>query len=102
VVRYSSGDSDVRDRPRSRLPCTAVSSSNEKRLDQLIRTNPRITTRGLCMELNVRFNALETLLETSEYRKICARLVPRMFTQEYTDHQMLVSQYLRSLAGLSC
>jgi hypothetical protein len=55
-VRNISGDSDVRDRPRSGQPCIAVSSRNEERLDKLIRANPRITTRELCTELNFEFN----------------------------------------------
>jgi hypothetical protein len=36
VVRFSSRNSSVRDRPRSRWPCTAVSSRNEECFDQLI------------------------------------------------------------------
>jgi len=51
VARFSSGDSDVKDKPRSGRPCTAVTPRNEERLDQLIRVNRRITTRELCTEL---------------------------------------------------
>jgi len=47
VARFSSGDSDVKDKPRSGRPCTAVTPRNEERLDQLIRANRRITTREL-------------------------------------------------------
>jgi hypothetical protein len=71
VVRFSSGDSDVRDRPRSRWPCTAVSSRNEELVDQLIRAIPWIITRELCTDLNVRFIALETMLATLHYREVC-------------------------------
>jgi transposase len=56
MVLFSSGDSDMRDRPRSGQPCTAVSSQNEERFDQIIRANRRITTRELCTELNVGSN----------------------------------------------
>jgi len=44
---FSSGESDVKDEPCSGRPCTAVTQQNEGRLDQLIRTNQRITTREL-------------------------------------------------------
>jgi len=47
VARFSSGDSDVKDKPRSGRPYTAVTPRNEERLDQLIRANRRITTREL-------------------------------------------------------
>jgi hypothetical protein len=35
VVSFSSGDSDVRNRPLSARPCIAVSSRNEELLEQL-------------------------------------------------------------------
>ena len=48
VARFSSGDSDVKDKPRSGLPCTAVTPRNEERLDKLIHAKRRITTREPC------------------------------------------------------
>ena len=76
VVRFSSGDSDVKDKPCSGQPCTAVTPQNEERLDQLICANGRITNRELCTELNIGFNALETMVATLEYRIVCTRWVP--------------------------
>jgi hypothetical protein len=92
VVRFSSGDSDVRDRPCSERPCTAVGPRNVERLDQLIRANRRIMTRELCTELRVGFNALETKLATLEYREVSARWDPWMLTQAHKDHRMQVCQ----------
>jgi hypothetical protein len=94
VVLFGSGDSDVRDRPHFGQPCTAVSPRNAEHLDQLVRTNRRITTREPCTELNVGFNALETMLATLEYREVCARWVPWKLTQERKDHRIQVSQDL--------
>ena len=94
VIRFSRGDNHVNDKPRSGRPCTAVNPQNEERLDQLIRANRRITTRELCTELNVGFNALETMLATLGYRKVCAKWVPRTLTQEEKNHRMQVCQDL--------
>jgi len=94
VVRFSSGDSDVKDKPRSGRPCTAVTPRNKERLDQLIRANRRITTREMCTELNIGCNALEAMVATLEYRKVCAMWVPRMLTQEHKEHRMQVCQDL--------
>ena len=47
VARFNSGDSDVKDKPRSGRPCTAVTPRNKERLNQLIRANQWITTREL-------------------------------------------------------
>ena len=38
---FSSGDSDVKDKPHSRRPCTAVTPRNEERHDQLISNSDR-------------------------------------------------------------
>jgi hypothetical protein len=76
VARFSSGDSDVKDKPCSGWPCTAATPQNEKRLDQLICANRRIMNRELCTELNISFNALEMMVATLEIREVCARWVP--------------------------
>jgi len=62
VARFSSGSSDVKDKPCSGRPCTAVTPRNEERLDQLIHVNRQIMYRELCTELNIGFSALETMV----------------------------------------
>jgi len=76
VARFSSGDRDVKDKPHSGRPCTAVTPRNEECLDQLICVNRQITTRELCTELNIGCNALEAMVATLEYHKVCAKWVP--------------------------
>ena len=76
VAHFSSGNSDVQDKPRSKRPCTAVTPRNEERLDQLICAIWRIRTRELCTELNIGFNALETMVATLEYRKVLCQVGP--------------------------
>ena len=102
VERFSSGESDVKDKPPSGRPCTAVTPRNEERLDQLIRANRQITTRELCTELNIGFNALETIVATLEYLKVCARWVPRMLTQEHKVHRLQVCQDLLNQYEAEC
>jgi len=46
------------------------------------------------MELNISFNALETMMAMLEYHKVCARWVPRMLTQKHKEHSMQVCQDL--------
>ena len=94
VVRFSSGDSDMKDKPHYGRPRVAVTPQNEERLDQLFHANQWITTRELCTELNIGFNALEMMLAVLEFRKVCAMCVPRMLTQEHKEHRMQVCQDL--------
>ena len=59
VTCFSSGDSYLKDKPRSGRPYTAVRTRNEESLHQLIRTNWWITTREQCTEMNIDCNALK-------------------------------------------
>jgi len=72
VAHFSSGNSDVKDKPHSGQPCTAVTPQNES-LGELIHENWQITTRELRMKLNISFSALETTMATLEYHKVCTR-----------------------------
>ena len=76
VARLSSDDSDMKDKPRSGQACTAITPRNEECLIQLIRVNQRIMTREQCTELNIGFSALETMVVTLEYCKVCTRWAP--------------------------
>ncbi|KAJ4444840.1 hypothetical protein ANN_06637 [Periplaneta americana] len=70
--------------------CTAVTPRNEERLDQLLRKNRQIATRDLSTELNVGFNALETMLATLGYRKVCARLLATLLDGEEGVYKYMV------------
>ena len=72
VVRFSN---NMKDKPHSCQPSTAVTPQNEECLDQLIHANREIMTRELCTELNIGFTVLETRVTTLEYCKVCARWV---------------------------
>jgi hypothetical protein len=52
VVCFSSGDSNVRGRPRSMWLCTAISLQNEEHLNQHNHAKRQIMSRELCTEFN--------------------------------------------------
>jgi len=62
----------------------------KKNVCQLIHMNSWIMTKELCRELNISFNALETMVAASENHKVCARWVPQMPTWELKEHHMQV------------
>ncbi len=53
-----------------------------------------IATRELHTELNISFNALETVVEMLEYYRVYTMLIPRVLTQEQKEHHMQVCQDL--------
>ena len=74
MVRFSSGDIDMKDKAYSSSHAQ-LSPRNEEHLDQLVQVNWHTTTRELCRELNVA-NALEMVVETLECCEVYIRLVP--------------------------
>ena len=73
MVFFSSGNSNVKDKPCFRQPCTALTLQNEEHLDQLICVNWRIMNGELGTELNISFSAFEMMVGMLEYRKVCTR-----------------------------
>ena len=61
---------------------------NEEHFDHLICANQQITTRILYMEQDIGFNALETMVATLEYHKVCIGWVSQMIVQEQKEHHM--------------
>jgi len=51
VVLFSSGNRNMKDKPCSEWPCTAVTPQNEEYLDQLVHVNQRATARKLYMDI---------------------------------------------------
>ena len=84
VVCFSSDDNDMKD---SHIPDShAQLLHNEEHLDQLIHTDWQITTRELCIQLNIGFNVLETMVAMLEHCKVCSSWLPRMLRQEQKEH----------------
>jgi len=96
VVRFSSGKSNMKDKPHSGWQCTAVTPPNEERLYQLIHVTQETTTVvwELRAGLNIIFNALETMVATLGYHIVCTRRVPQFLTWEQKEHCMHVCQDL--------
>ena len=70
---FSSGNSNMKDKPCFEQPCTVFTPWNEEHLECLIHMNQLIMTSKLCMELNISFNVLlEMLVATLEYCKVWA------------------------------
>lgn len=83
VVHFSSGKRTVKDKPWSWLP---------HKEECLIRTSCWIISREECVDVNISFNALETVAAMLEYLKIYVRWVPWMLIQEQKEYCMRVCQ----------
>ena len=64
---------NMKDKPCSRQPCTAIRPWNQVHLNQLIHMNQQTTMREPRTELNISFSVLETVTLVLEYHNICTR-----------------------------
>ena len=72
VVQFNQGERELRDRPRSGRPATAVTEENKERVDALIKDDRRIRRQQLCDIVGIGHSGMDVTIEGLGYRKICA------------------------------
>lgn len=82
IVDFKRGRSDITDKLRSGRPSSAVTEANKQHVDELIRSNRRITTRDIIDVIGIGHGAVHNIITDLGYSKICARWVPRQLTDE--------------------
>jgi hypothetical protein len=86
---------ELSDAPRSRRPTTAVTPALLLRADKLIRKDRRITTRKLATELSSSKGSVNNVIDALGYAKVCARWIPRNFTDDHkTVRKKVCSDFL--------
>ena len=82
LADFKGGRSEIIDKPRSGRPSSAVTEANKQKVDELIRSNRRITTRDIIEVIDVGHGTLHNIICDLGYSKVCARWVPRQLTDE--------------------
>ncbi len=77
MADFKGGRSDIIDKPRSGRPSSAVTEANKQHVDELIRSDRRITTRDIIDVIGVGHGAVHNIISDLGYSKVCARWVPR-------------------------
>ena len=81
--RFVEGREDVEDDPKSERPCTSTTDANNKKVRQLIRSDRHLTIRVIANEVGMDKETIRTILvDTLGTRKVCAKMVPRLLTEE--------------------
>ena len=81
--RFVEGREDVEDDPKSGRPCTSTTDTNIEKVRQLVRSDRRLTIRVIANEVGMDKETVRTILvDTLGMRKVCAKMVPRLLTEE--------------------
>ena len=77
------GRENVEDDPKSERPCTSTNNANIKKVRQLACSDHRLTIRVIADELGTDKETVHTILvDIWGMRKVCAKMVPRLLTEE--------------------
>ena len=82
------GHESVEDEPCSGRPCTSKTDENVTKVRDLVRSDRRLTVRMISGVLNLNRQTVHEIL-TSELgiQKICAKLVPKILTNEQKENR---------------
>ena len=83
VEHFKDGNTSTQDKPGSGRPRTASTEPDKKRLDEIIKEDRRVTLDAIATKLGIKHNAVQEMIGSLGYRKICVRWVPRLLTEDH-------------------
>lgn len=88
------GDMGIFDKERPGRPISVTCDENQARVDAMIQGNRRIKQREIALELGISQERVQHIIQLLNYRKICARWVPRQLTDAMKEIRMQTCQNL--------
>ncbi|GFN76346.1 histone-lysine N-methyltransferase SETMAR [Plakobranchus ocellatus] len=89
------GRTSLQDEPRSGRPNTANNDWNTARVDELIKVDRRVKLKEISLKLDIlKTNFYEIVHDKLGYRKVSARWVPKMLSDEHKRQRVEISQIL--------
>jgi len=94
VKHFKDGNTSIQDEPRSGRPRTASTERNKERMDEIIQDDRRVTVDTIARTLGIGHNAVQEMIESLGYRKVCARWVPRLLTKDHKGQRKAITSEL--------
>ena len=83
MKHFKDGKTSIQDEPRSGRPRTASTERNKERVDEIIQDDRCVTVDTIARTLGIGHNAVQEMIESLGYRKVCARWVLRLLTEDH-------------------
>lgn len=77
------GNTSIQNQPRSGRPRTASTERNNERVDENIQDDRSVTVDTIARTLGIGHYAVQEMIESLGYRRVCARWVPRLLTEDH-------------------
>ncbi|UYV80229.1 hypothetical protein LAZ67_18002090 [Cordylochernes scorpioides] len=95
---FKEGGEEVADEPRSGRPTTARTDENVDRVLEVLRTGRRLSIQQITDTLHMSTFVVHVIVtEDLQMRKVCAKLVPKVLTQDQKELRVLRCQELLDL-----
>ena len=94
VLRFRNGEESISDKPRSGRPSSASTPETVEKVNGLIMQNRRIRVRDLAMQVGCSTGTIVNIINQLNYRRVCARWVPKLLTQAQKDARRDISSDL--------
>lgn len=91
--RFCEGREEVEDNPKSGRPVSVKTDRNIQLVNEVVRRDRRLTIRMMAEELEMSKESVRTILvENLGMKKICARMVPKLLSDEQKSRRMEVCE----------
>jgi len=94
VKHFKDGNMSIQDEPRSGRPRTASTERNKERVDEIIQDDRCVTVDTVARTLGIGHSAVQEMIESLGYRKVCARWVPRLLTKGHKGQRKAITSEL--------
>ena len=91
--RFREGEEDVEDKPRSGRPSSSKTDENVEAVRQAVRGDRRLTVRMIAEQVGIdRQTVWQIITEELRMRKICAKMVPKLLSDDQKARRMQVCE----------
>ncbi|PNF14147.1 hypothetical protein B7P43_G17711, partial [Cryptotermes secundus] len=94
VKHFKDGNTSIENEPRSGRPRTVSTERNKERVDEIIQDDRRVTADTIARKLGIGHSAVEEMIESLGYRKVCASWVPRLLTENHKSQRKTITSEL--------
>jgi transposase len=91
VKHFKDENTSIQDEPRSGRPRTASTERNKERVNEIIQDDRRVTIDTIAQTLGIGHNAVQEMIESLGYRKVCSRWVPRLLTKDHKGQRKAIA-----------
>ena len=94
MKHFKDENTSIQNQPRSGRPRTASTERNNERVDEIIQDDRRVTVDTIARTLGIGHYSVQEMIGNLGYRKVCARWVPRLLTEDHKGQRKAITTEL--------